>query len=128
MKLKCVYVFLDHRKPGNYVYDNLTFDYEPIYVGKGCLNRPQRHKVRYKKEVNRFYSKLKSIVKETNEFPNYVIIRKDISELIANNLEIEYIKKIGRIENGGTLTNMSDGGEGQSGFVFSEETKKKNVS
>lgn len=68
---------------------------------------------------------MKSIVKETKIFPNFLIIHKNISETTANNLEIKYIKRIGRIENDGTLTNMSDGGDGQSGWIMSEETKRK---
>ena len=31
----CVYIYFDPRKPGNYIFDNLSFDFEPIYVGKG---------------------------------------------------------------------------------------------
>lgn len=30
-----VYVYLDPRNPGKYNYDDLSFDYEPIYIGKG---------------------------------------------------------------------------------------------
>lgn len=122
---KCVYVFLDHRKSGNYVYENLKFDFEPIYVGKGNLNRPDRHKNLYKKYNSRFYSKIKSIVNETNIFPNYIIYKENLTEDEANTEEIQLISKIKRMDNGGPLTNLSDGGDGQSGWKMSEETKKK---
>ena len=122
---KCVYVYLDHRKPGEYIYGDLKFYFEPIYVGKGNLKRPNRHKLLYKKSNNRFYSKLKSIVKETNIFPNYLILKKNLNENEANIEEINFIKKIKRIDNGGTLTNLTDGGEGQSGWIMPESVKKK---
>ena len=34
------YVYLDPRKPGRYIYDdiNVSFLYEPYYVGKGKIN------------------------------------------------------------------------------------------
>jgi len=126
---KCVYVFLDHRKPGKYIYGDLKFDFEPIYIGKGNLKRPTMHKYDYKRYKSKFYSKIKSIIEETNKFPDYVIVQKDISESKANELEIEYIKIIRKIEHGGTLTNMCDGGEGHSGWKMSKESKlKKSIS
>lgn len=129
MNNKCVYIYLDHRKPGNYVYEDLFFDYEPIYVGKGNLNRPKRHKILYKNNVNRFYSKLISIVENTNMFPNYIIFKDNLTEEEANTEEINLIKKIGRIEQNGPLTNMSDGGDGQSGWIMPDSVKlKKSIS
>lgn len=126
---KCVYVYLDHRKPGKYIYDDLEFDFEPIYVGKGNSNRPNRHKYLYKKYNTRFYSKIQSIFESSNKLPDYIIHKSNLTEDEANNLEVELIKKIGRIEYDGTLTNLSDGGEGQSGWKMSDEAKlKKSIS
>lgn len=130
---KCVYIFLDHRKPGNYIYDDLKFDYEPIYVGKGNIDRPNRHKDFYKyinKYNNKykclFYSKIISIINDTNIFPNYIFYKTGLTYNESNDIEINLIKKIGRIQNGGILTNMTDGGDGQSeGYKPSEETKRK---
>lgn len=34
-----VYVYLDPRKSGEYIYDDLKFNYEPFYVGKGRGDR-----------------------------------------------------------------------------------------
>ena len=34
---------LDTRISGNYIYDDLIFNYEPIYIGKGKKYRYKRH-------------------------------------------------------------------------------------
>lgn len=33
------YVYLDPRKPGRYCYKDISFLYEPLYVGKGKNKR-----------------------------------------------------------------------------------------
>ena len=120
----CVYIYLDPRKPGNYKYDDLEFDHEPIYVGKGNNNRPKRHMWLYTRHSTRFYSKIKAIKNDGLE-PIIKVYVCNLSEVESFKLESEIIKKIGRIENDGPLTNLSDGGEGQSGYKFSEEGKLK---
>jgi len=133
MNNKCVYVYLDHRKPGKYIYEDLKLDYEPIYVGKGNLDRPDKHRYSYK-YINRynnkykclFYTKIISIINETGIFPSYIIYKNELTYDEANNIEISLIKRIGRIQNGGILTNMTDGGDGQGEYYIpSEETKRK---
>jgi len=119
-----VYCFVDTRKPGKYIFGDFQFDYEPIYIGKGQGNRPQRHFTLYKTANTRFYSKLKSIM-EGNDRPEIIYINKDLTEIDAFKQEVYFIKLIGRIEKGGTLTNLTDGGDGQSGFKFSDETRAK---
>lgn len=118
------YCFLDTRKPGNYTYNGITFDYEPIYVGKGKGNRPQRHMMLYKNYNTRFYSKLQSIIDSGNE-PQFIVLNNNLSEEESFLQEVYFIALIGRKENGGPLTNLSDGGEGQSGYKFSDEVKSK---
>jgi hypothetical protein len=119
-----VYCYLDPRKPGIFLFGNLKFDYEPIYIGKGKPNRPQRHLTLYKNNTNRFYSKLQSII-ESGITPEYKIIKSNLTEEKSFEYEKHFIELIGRIENNGTLTNLTDGGEGQSGFKFSNESKLK---
>jgi len=34
-----VYIYLDTRKPGNFIYDDMLFNFEPFYVGQGKNNR-----------------------------------------------------------------------------------------
>lgn len=38
-----VYALLDPRKPGEYKYDDIEFEYEPFYIGKGQGNRRIQH-------------------------------------------------------------------------------------
>lgn len=122
----CVYIYFDPRKPGNYIFDNLSFDFEPIYVGKGKYNRPKRHLFLYKnsKSTIRFHQKIRSIIEDKFE-PIYKIVNDGLSELEAFTQEIYLIGLIGRIEKGGSLLNLTDGGDGQSGYRHSSDTKLK---
>lgn len=125
MKNKCVYVYLDHRKPGNYTYGEFFFKYEPIYVGMGNHNRPEGHKYCSKKHKTRFYNKYNKIINDTGQKPEYIIIKDKITENDAKSLEIKIISLIGKIEDGGTLTNLTDGGDCHSGFTIDEKSIKK---
>ena len=40
MYKECVYVLLDSRKSGVFSYEDLIFNNEPFYVGKGSPERP----------------------------------------------------------------------------------------
>lgn len=119
-----IYCYLDPRKPGTYIFGEYTFDFEPIYIGKGRKRRCFCHKYLYEKYTTRFYSKYKAIVKSNNK-PKVVFVKTNLTEDESFEYEKYFINLIGRIENSGTLTNLSDGGEGQSGFKFSEETKRR---
>lgn len=122
-----VYCFVDTRKPGKYIFKDVIdyeFNYEPIYIGKGKGIRPHRHFTLYKTSHTRFYNKLRSIIEEGFQ-PEIIYLENNLSEVDAFLQEIYFIKLIGRVENGGTLTNLSDGGDGQSGFKFSSESKEK---
>lgn len=61
-----VYCYLDPRKPGKYIFGEYSFNYEPIYIGKGKLRRIKSHLYLYKIRNGRFYSKLESIIKSNN--------------------------------------------------------------
>ena len=122
-----VYVYLDPRKPGNYVYENHTFDYEPIYIGKGKGRRYKQHPTQCVSQPNKsfFYKKLNKII-SLNYVPIYYIIENGLYEYVACKKEIELISLIGRLdENNGTLCNLTNGGEGTSGYKMSDETKEK---
>jgi hypothetical protein len=117
-----VYIYLDPRKPGKFIYENLEFDFEPFYVGKGIGNRMFYH---LNHSINNSYKLNKiSKIKELGLTPIVKKVYDNLSENKAFMKEKELILKIGRMENG-PLVNFSDGGEGQSGFKHNNSTKDK---
>ena len=88
------------------------------YVGQGNYRRPYRsHPYRGHKE--------NPCIKPTDK-NQIVIIKKNLTEQEAKDLEIELIAKHGRLDLGeGYLLNKTDGGEGVNGYIFSEENKRK---
>lgn len=61
-----VYVYLDPRRPGEFVYGKYVFDHEPFYVGKGFDHRYKDHL--YGKSVNMMkVNKIKKIKKMGKE-------------------------------------------------------------
>jgi hypothetical protein len=83
----------------------------PYYVGKG--------------KGRRAYSNHRSVPlpKDTN---NIVFILNNLTEEQAFRNEIDFISWYGRIDSGnGILRNLTDGGDGASGLIFSEEHRRK---
>jgi len=112
-----VYVYLDPRKSGEYVYGDFKFGYEPFYVGKGYGRRYKRHlsKSNYNKSKTYKNNRIK-FLKENNFNIEIVKVKENLLESEAFNLEIELIKRIGRFDLGvGPLCNHTDGGEGSTG-------------
>jgi hypothetical protein len=96
-----------------YVYLYLREDGTPYYVGKGKDNRAFRR---------RDYGQ----VQRPNDDCRILFHAKDLSEHDAFILEKELIAKYGRKDNGtGILRNRTDGGEGASGAIVTDETKIK---
>lgn len=124
-----VYVYLDPRKPGKYVYGEYSFDYEPFYVGKGKGKRIYAHLKEsvINKNTNKYkINKIKKILKETSKNPIILKIRENLSENDAFVLETYFIEIIGRIDlKKGPLTNLTNGGDGPSNQIVSDETKEK---
>lgn len=122
MKDYYVYVYLDPDKPGKYNYGELSFDNEPFYIGKGTKNRCYsgiRDRIKSPKT-----SKIKSLI-DSGKFPIIIKIFQNLSNDESCKLEIETIKKIGRINlKTGPLTNLTDGGTGGTGLKHTEEWKK----
>jgi len=88
------------------------------YVGQGNYSRP------YKPHPYRGHKRNPCIKpKDKNQI---VIIKDNLTEQEAKDLEIKLIAKHGRIDLGeGYLINKTDGGEGTNGIIVSEETRRK---
>ena len=102
------YVYAHRRKTDNKIY----------YIGKGKGNRAWNL---YTKERNIFWQNTH------NKHGTIVeIILDKLTEQEAHSIETEFILFYGRKNNStGTLVNMTDGGEGVSGKVFSSEERSK---
>ena len=117
-----IYAYLDPRKKGRYLYKDICFLYEPIYIGKGHGNRYLQHLkyleyVKKNKKRTYFKDKLKGILNNgfsKQDIQNCIIIlQNNLSEQKAFNFEIQLIKNIGRDNfKQGPLTNLTEGGEG----------------
>ena len=107
-----------------YVYVLFRPNGVPCYVGKGRGNRISCHwkyaRGRYARNPH-----LVNIIQNAGGQLPAVKIRENLVEETAFFLETLFIRAIGREIDGGPLVNMTDGGEGQSGRVVSDETKKK---
>jgi hypothetical protein len=130
MKKYYVYIYLNTLKKGNFIYDDLKFEHEPFYVGKGHGNRLYHHlnKVKNKnryKNSNKF-EKINEILESGLE-PLIIKLNESMSEDDALDLEKSIINKIGRLDiNKGPLTNLNDGGQKpQDNYHHSLETKIK---
>ena len=108
-----VYCFLDPRKPGYYEFTDFSLDFEPIYIGKGKGDRSHKHRN-------------KTDIKTPKDKSRIIILHDKLSEVYAFILERYYIRWFGRKDNGtGILRNRTDGGDGTSGVIVSQETRKK---
>jgi len=114
-----IYIYLDPRKSGQYNYGSYEFEYEPFYVGKGQGNRIN---VKKSDHCENKINKIKRLGFETIR----IKLKENLEENYSFELEEELIKLIGKeILNEGPLTNIADGGEGVSGYKWTEEELKK---
>lgn len=115
-----------------YVYSYESPDtFVPFYIGKGKGNRHAYHLLEAKKEQTfdknkHKINKIKKILASGSE-PVISIVMDNMTEEDAFELEEFLIQEIGRADIGlGTLTNLSNGGEGGKGIDHKGE-KKPNV-
>jgi hypothetical protein len=95
-----------------YVYAYLREDGSPYYIGKGSGERAWK---KGKHEINKPKHKKLIVIVETN-----------LTEIGSLAVERRLIKWYGRKDNNtGILRNKTDGGEGISGWIASDDTRKK---
>ena len=105
-----------------YIYRDPSRNNEPIYVGKGCAKRAWSHLSSSKKHP--FIQRLQ-YMKKNSVVPSIEIIDA-LDESHSIFLEECLIEIIGRKDlKKGTLLNLTDGGEGVSGYEHDEFTRLK---
>lgn len=100
-----------------YVYIHINLETGiPFYIGKGCGGRV------YDKFKRSDYWK-----RIVNKYGYDIFLLKDkMSEIDAFDEEKYWIKRIGRLDKGdGPLINMTDGGDGISGYILTESDRLK---
>jgi len=124
-----VYIYLDPRYKGNFIYKDVHLEYEPFYVGIGkTKNRHLSHLYEAYK-LNCKCHKCKKIRKIKNKIKKDPIIIKlfeNITKSEALRLEVSIIKDVGRYDlKTGPLTNKTSGGDGVVGNKLTKEQKIK---
>lgn len=95
-----------------YTYAYLREDKTPYYIGKG--------------EGDRAFYRRKRIIKPPKDKSRIILLKQNLTEQEAFKHEEYMIAVLGRKDLGtGILHNRTDGGEGCSGAIRSEETKRK---
>ena len=95
-----------------YTYAFLREDRTPYYVGKG--------------KGNRVYRRGKYDIKPPKDKTRTIFLKQNLTEEEAFKHEVYMINVLGRKDLGtGILHNKTDGGEGTSGAIRSEETRRK---
>ena len=95
-----------------YTYAYLREDRTPYYIGKG--------------KGDRVYKKGKGEVKPPKDQSRILFLKQNLTEEEAFKHEVYMIAVLGRKDLGtGILRNKTDGGDGPSGVIRSEETRRK---
>ncbi|MCZ7855035.1 NUMOD3 domain-containing DNA-binding protein [Agrobacterium salinitolerans] len=104
-----------------YVYAWQYPDGRTFYVGKGQAGRDASEKDR-----NRIFHRIVTKIRREGGEPRIVRWHDRLREEDALHLEMAYIKLFGRRDKAtGVLCNLTDGGEGQSGLIHTEEARRK---
>jgi hypothetical protein len=110
-----VYIYLNPLKPGEFNFNSdLSFLYEPFYVGKGHSDRCE-YGIKYVNLINNLHKKntINKIL-INNKYPIIIKVYEKLDEKKAFELESLVINEIGRRDMKlGPLVNLTDGGEGR---------------
>ena len=116
------YIYLDPEKSGKFEYGLYSFEFEPFYVGKGTGDRDKS--LSYKNGFVKY--KIRKVLRSVGKKPVIVRMIDGVSEQEAINLERKLIKLVGRRDLGlGPLTNLTDGGDGISGYKFTRSQRER---
>ena len=95
-----------------YTYAYLREDRTPYYIGKG--------------EKNRIYKKHQKGISVPKDKSRIIFLKQNLTEEDSFKHEVYMIAILGRKDLGtGILRNRTNGGEGHSGYIVSEECRKK---
>jgi hypothetical protein len=122
------YILLNPKKQGKYKYNELEFNAEPFYVGKGYKDRVFEHYKAWHLKTDTNIEKQELIKLLNNEYfiPDYIILNESTNEDFVLEQEIILISLIGRkIDKKGPLLNKNTGGEGNKGRLIKCSTRKK---
>jgi hypothetical protein len=124
------YALLDPRKPSTWEYalpgKNIVFNYQPFYIGKGKGHRMTSHlEANARHRGNRHKENKIAKIRLLGYEPIIKQISQNECEELAFAKELILIEGIGRSDlKQGPLTNLSDGGQGPSGYVHTEALRK----
>lgn len=116
-----VYVYLDPRNEGEFIYGNFKFDYAPFYVGKGVDIIINNERMNYDRHFSHLYyypnkivtlkhKVINDIKTQLNRLPIIIKVVENVDEKTSYDVENYLINNIGRINNRtGILTNIVSG-------------------
>lgn len=101
----------------------------PFYIGKGSKDRSTFHLrlISSNLHKNKYFANVVKQIKSQNLNPIIEMIKENLSEIEAYNLEEDLISLYGRklYDKDGILCNLTKGGRGAIGYKHTDETKEK---
>lgn len=119
-----VYAYVDSKLEENISFNDIIFTHRPVYIGKGKNNRMLDHFKDRKRFKTYFYNKLNKMILEENT-PIVIKLKEFDNEQDAIKMEVDLIRFLGKKKNGGLLYNITDGGDGVSGYVYTDEQREE---
>ncbi len=112
-----------------YVYIYYDHNDIPRYVGKGKGKRDGKHldscrRSSSRNDCPRFYNWLRKQIRERIPY-HYTRVAASLTQSDAHELEVIYIARFGLLEEGGTLKNLSRGGDGSTPGPESRRRRSK---